>query len=354
MSIKPIKFTITFALLLAGIISLRASQSPQSLANQIEASIENGNSVFINQKFNFDTFSEIALASKKNLPKEEVTNMRKLATLIDAGTIIQNQVNKTASYRCVNIDKSSGYVKLIFRVHSNIGLNYHEYTVDYSNDMYSIVDIYTYYNDFLLSRDFYKLFKADYNQDFEKKLATLYHSKKHNKTINLFNQNIDKDNSSGLYYALRSSSYCDIEYMNELINLFDTEVSHRGTNLFILEGLFKQQAYTEILKHINILEISVGKDPYLNYLRASVYRAQNKLNRAEWLLNKAIRELPEEQTMYFSLLELYLDNNNFEGASMLLQQLVDNFNFYKDDLQPLLASYPSYLNSDEYLNWHLQ
>jgi hypothetical protein len=140
--------------------------------------------------------------------------------------------------------------------------------------------------------------------------------------------------------------------MKDLELMFDSNNPCFGKlGLMLLEGLYYQKDYHLTLWYIDQLDRAVGHDPYLNYFRASLFRSMDKPVRSEWYLNKFISDLPEKEEGYLSLLELYMESARYTDATNLLDNIIDLFGFYKEDLKPLFQNFPDFINSMEYTQW---
>lgn len=366
-------FRYTFVAFLISVLPTLStySQEPALLAKNIEASVTNINPSYINSLFHYKTFKNTIIVREKRFREFNDKFNNEVLSNLDPGSLIQAQISPSSTYTCINTYSRNNKYILVFRVNSETGLDYHEYHLSKIENEYRIVDIYMYYEDILLSqkiREVYNIVAHATHPDFfssevlkssmlklksEEKLIKSYSEGKYKKTLKQYNK-LDTEIQSErniMLYALKASSYLSSDDMHSVLNKFTPETYSNGLNLIVLEGLYTQEEYHNTLEYIDKVDESVETDPYLNFLRASVYKALGETDKAEWFLNKLMQDLPNEQSIYFSLLELYLENGRYADASLVLTDLSNNFGFYKEELAPLLSIYPKYLDSEECVTW---
>ena len=367
---------ITCLFLIIGINSFSRSfelnNEALKLAGYIEASIENGNPSYLNSLFHYKYFSKGLLNYNSDFKEFNQKFEAEIIEYLDPGNLILDQVDKNGAYKFINAYSDDDNLIFIFRVYTETGLDYHEYFLQDIDGEYKIVDIYMYYDDILLSEQvagLYKIISQNvlpelYTKDnisstkklliSEQKLLKSLVNKDYKKTFKQWRnfENSIKESRKVMTYAVRAASYTNFEEMESIYNRINNNYSNtNGINLIVLEGLFEQGKYSLTLKYIDNLDKAVHYDPYLNYLRASVYKTIEKPDKAEWFLNKFIEDLPDDKSGYFSLLELYLENSKYNDATLLLDKLTELFGFYKEEFKPILNDYPNYTNSQEYAQW---
>ena len=342
------------------------------LGNYIELSIENRNPYFINKAYDYHgLFWEV---SDKAVHSEEFNTIISdgFSTAVDVGNIILDQTSENGSYTLISNETSEKQVKLLYRVLSASGLDYHEYTLTEKEGNLLISDIYMFYDGLNINRiakTYYDFARLGYVHEdppgkdntaledktkIEKKFLSYFLNGNYYKLIKKWD-NLDarlrKDTDLALY-ALRASSYFNVDKMRSLIAYISSDQNHAyQLSLVVLEGLFAQQEYQLTLTYIDQLDKAIHNDPYLDFFRASVYKAMNDHDRSVWYLNKFIQELPQEESGYLSLLELYLTRKQFTKAIELLDQITETFGIYKSDLLSIVQNYPGFVKSPEYSNW---
>ena len=370
------KFRFILHIILPVFLSFHLSLAAQTvdakkIAKYIQASVENANPSYLNSLFHYNSFAAKFVDNDVRLYDFNKQFHAQASNSIDPGSLISAQMSPGSSYQLINITAEGKKYTYTFRVNSESGLDYHKYFLEEIDNELRVVDIYMYYEDILLSNKVASVYNIlckveqaelfttqeiksqeslnNYRDKFREYLV----EGKTDKILKQYSKLDDsyKTDRDILMIALRAASNTDLKETMSLYQKTKDFEHGYGANLIVLEGLYTQEAYQEILTYIDRVDRSVGSDPYLNYLRASVFKATGKNQKAEWLLNKTIQELPNEQSAYFSLLEIYLESSRFTDASKLLDTLSSTFGFYKEELAPLLIAYPGYIESDEYTTW---
>jgi hypothetical protein len=344
----------------------------EKVAYYIESSIENNNPSFINLNFQYEHFCAAFVNTNASHSEFNSSFVTELESYLTPGNLVLDQAGSVYSYQFVSSFSEGDKTSMVFRLQSEGGLDYHEYTLVKEEGNYRIIDLYMFYDGTRLSEQIAELYQVLSEtmlpEIYKKKNAkdTKQHLQAEKKMLNnLAGEDFSKatkqwqkldiklrNKKSILLYALRAASYTDATLTKQIfdkINVLYPETE--GAKLIVLEGLFIQKEYNQTLKYIDQLDEAVHTDPYLNYLRASVYKNMQETERAEWLLNKCIVDLPRSEAGYFSLLELYLESERYTDATSILTQITENLGFLKDDLNTLVQNYPEFASSQEYTMW---
>ena len=152
--------------------------------------------------------------------------------------------------------------------------------------------------------------------------------------------------------GMRIASHLDSDIcMSEYNQFVDNMPSHGGTYLIALQSFVVNQNQNMALQCVDSLDHYIEGDPFLNMLRANLYFQEKDFDQAEIRLRALIEDMPDYEEGYFSLLGLYLQTKDYSCATGLLDQMTENFNYYKEDVKTLLQEYPDFVASKEYQNW---
>jgi hypothetical protein len=342
-----------------------------SFAKQIEESIENRNPSYFNLSFNSDALvSEILsshLMKTDSVFNKGFTDGIKMS--LDLGTIVINELGTNGSFQFIHAIKRNNDTWLVFRLLSENGINYHEYKVEPDVKNYKITDGYFYLSGDKLSESLYHIYEkyvymlsrskaedtewAKILEELEK-IKTLYSEGKTQKAYKYFS-NIPETYQTNktiqcakinVASGLDHKTYLDI--FNEYMVTYPDEP---GKYLIPLDGLVSQGCYDLALQYLDSLDNALMTDPLLDFFRATIYYETNSTEKSADYLVKLIVAMPDFETAYLSLLNIYLTQNKFEEATDLLNKMIVSFNTYKEDLYPFLAEYPEYLKSPLYQEW---
>jgi tetratricopeptide (TPR) repeat protein len=140
-------------------------------------------------------------------------------------------------------------------------------------------------------------------------------------------------------------------YLNVFNEFMSTYPDEPGKYLIPLDGLVTHGYYDLALKCLDSLDDALFADPILNFFRANLCYESGKSEQAVDYLKILLNDMPDFEVGYISLLNIYLAENKYVEATSLLDKIILTFNTYKEDIYPLLANYPEYLNSPLYREW---
>jgi len=345
------------------------TDSLDAFAIRIEESIMNSNPMYLNQCFDYKTF----LNKIKYLEKPEYSEFNKgfregLNENFSPGRIVIDELLNNGSFTYLGIKKTNKGISLLFRIFNSSGINYHEYSINKNGSEFYINDIYIYNNYNYLSCLFNDLYTETLYMSFGIKdniYSDFLHAKMH-----LLN-NIEKGkykkaykswqvlpneikiNRQILLLAIKASGNTEPADLTKTLNIYNS-VNENDQRIYLLpvEDLINSKEYTKAFEYIEKFSLTVNYDPFLNYYRASMLRGLGNTQKAEWVFNNMITEMPKEQSGYFGLLELYIEELNYKNATDLLSRIETNFGLYKKDLSALLINYYDFQCSNEFKNWY--
>jgi hypothetical protein len=248
------------------------------------------------------------------------------------------------------------------------GINYHEYSINKNGSEFYINDIYIYNNYNYLSCLFNDLYtetlylsfgiKNNEHSDFIKAKIHLLSDVEKGKYKKAYKSwqvlpNEIKINRQILLLAIKASGNTDPADLTKILNIYNS-ANENDQRIYLLpvEDLINSEEYSKAFEYIEKFSTTVNYDPFLDYYRASMFRELGNTQKAEWVFNNMIAKMPKEQSGYFGLLELYIEELNYKNATDLLSRIENNFGLYKKDLSDLLINYSDFQCSNEFKNWY--
>ena len=333
------------------------------LGKQLESSISSGNPYYFNLCFNTESIIDSAILSNPKNAENSFAQgfIEGLKQQFDPGNAILELIGADGSFTFIRAYKRDGRSKLLFRLISSNGINYHEYDVGQKDEKLVLTDAYIFttaqtisgtykniYNKYFLNLPEYRISRADKKIQ---RLAAIGNSRKAYKQWLNLPENIRFSKTNQLM-GIHLASKLDREtYFGAYIEFMNHFPDEPGKYFIALEGLIKQGYYHAALKAIEKLDEYIQTDPILNVIKADIYYESGDTQNAEEHLNKLIEEMPEYETGYLNLLGLYIEENEFMKATLLLDKIILTFNASKEDLQQIVTDYTDFLQSDEFKNW---
>lgn len=328
---------------------------------QIESSLNSQNPYFFNLSFDTDrlllhVFERYGQSPDASFHKGFVDG---ITQNLDLGSLLVNDLNSGGNIELVAVNNGQ-QASIIFRMIGLNGINYHEYYVEKVEGKLKITDAYIYSSGQRISESVGELYvnswfniTTEYTETIEQ-IKNLHLQGKDNKAFRKWEQLSfnAKTEKSNLLTGLEIASKTDRDAFFEVYNLFTLYYPDEpGKYLIPLDGLIASGLYERALACIDSLDQVVMHDPILNFVRANIYYEAGKVENAENALGILIETMPDFELGYFSLLDIYLQEDNYARATLLLDQMVYVFQNYKEDYAPLFANYPDFVNSPEYQEW---
>jgi tetratricopeptide (TPR) repeat protein len=343
-------------------------------ANCIEESIQNGNPSFLNKAFDFNFFMQKIYSVHKSNNETEFNEgfQEGLKNNFDIGSMIINEINKKGSYTFLHSSTKNGSPRLLFRLMSEKGINYHEYEIKQVDGNPMIVDIFLFNSGENISESIgsiYETFRtmnakdniesneALVNYKELQKIKTLVSRGKNRKAFNYW-LNLPTEircTKTFLIAGIQLASGMDKEKFELAYTDFQKFFPDNQSKFLIpIEGFIASGNYPKALSCIDSLDARLDTDPMLNYLRAKfLYEMGNKIESAN-RLNMLIQSIPDFENGYLSLLQLYINDKAYLKATEILDKMVSNLNYYKSSMNSYLSNYPEFYQSNEFQIWFNQ
>lgn len=375
---KFCKFSGSLILYLLPVIANSAEINNAQLieyAGRIETSFLNHNPAFFTNSFNFQLFvKQFSDNSEKTEIKAFNDNYTAgLRLNFDPGIIIEAALADKSYMKFLGIKNRESGKSLLFQLISTAGIDYHEYMLDLSSEKPQVFDVYIYSNYCYLSTTIGNSYTEQFSAAFPEKSAYAENGLQANHLIEIRNNfsvllsknkyekigkrysilpdNLQVDQQI-LLMAIKSASHFDQNLTSGLIDRYQKNFGNDNRIYFLpIEGSFINGDYATTLEYINKFSTEVLQDPFLNFYRGVLLKKTGNLQKAEWLFSKLTEELPQLQTGYFSLLDLYIETGRYAMAASLLNQIETGFGYYKTELAMYLHNFEKFTSSDAYMAW---
>lgn len=334
----------------------------QNFGLQLEYSLSSQNPYYFNLSFDTEqllknVFEEYGHSPDNNFHQGFVDG---IISNLDIGSLLVNELSSGGNIELISVRTEGEKPSLIFRLTGAKGINYHEYYVESLNDKLKLTDVYIYSTGQLISESVGQLYVSswynienDYARELQK-INQLKFDRKIKKAFHIWEQLPDaaKKEKANLLLGIELSTHLNTNDFYNTYNLFSLHYPEEpGKYLIPLDGLIASGLYETALQNLDSLDKLVQTDPILDFVRANIYYEAHKPAKAKESLNKLIEAMPQFELAYFSLLDIYLKENDYQGATGLLSKMTLVFNNYKEDYTPLFADYPDFIESNEYRDW---
>lgn len=347
-----------------------------SIGNKIDETLTNKNKEYVNKIYDINELSKRFIIDSKNkkIKKYNESFINGFSSSFDFGKIILNQIDDGATYDYLNFQKNSdGDYYLLFRLYGN-GLNYHKHLIKKINGEYKIIDTYISLTGEFLSDTFSSIYKGLLHKggllsNFIKKkknnsisdlfkikqMKKLKNEGKYQEAHNLYNTISKEGKKKKLYKItnlmivaqLNDTIYADAidDYEKE----FPNDVS---LYLVSVDGYILSKKYDKAMEAINNLDVAIGGDSFLNFLRGNLYYLKEEFDNSEAKFKEVIEEYPNFLDAYDSLLTIYIETDKTTEAIKILNIMVSDFDLPKDILyNTLKETFPKFYNKEEVVKW---
>ncbi len=341
-------------------------------AKNLEESLKNNNPTFLNNSIDFqELFNEVIKFSGELYAFNEGFK-QSVKFNVGLGSLIMDEVEGKGDIELVTYKTDSNTAWFLLRTFSTEGINYYKLFGKIKDGSVIIRDAYIYKTAQLYSTHLSSLYasilfgkEADFELPYRsdkmaekvrslENISDLIIQKKYSKVLKKWGkypEGIRYDREI-LLSAIEASSFVDVLYTKKLVSEYTERFGREGSiYLLLLDGFYVQRKYNETLSVIDSIAIGVFNDPLLNLYRGMIYSDMGDSRKAEHFFKMLIAEEPDVKTGYFSLIFLYLKDEKYTSAIHILDQLRNNYGYYKADFSKMFQQYPKFLNSKEYIDW---
>ncbi len=283
------------------------------------------------------------------------------------GTILCSAIDESAYIKFLGMKTMSPPTGL-FRIISNDGLNYQEIELGSDETGQAVIkDFYSYKEAELFSQGMRRLYLInlseeveDFNHPYADALPVISQSA----------QLADAGQIGKAFHLLKSLPKEVKEQKIILLMMLNMGFDLGEDSLAIAKDLFKSiypddpfyelkmldfsfysRDNDKILSAIEILRAEIGQDPYLNVLKAAIFKNKENYLEAEALLRDAIEVEPEHDEAYWLLFEILAKTKKHKESIDLMEIFKTNFDQNAADFLILDAGYDELMASPAFKEW---
>ncbi|MDH4227348.1 MAG: hypothetical protein OEV59_06305 [Deltaproteobacteria bacterium] len=364
-----------FCVLLSVNMSNAANAGFQEFLEKLEQSMNERDPELFNESLDMEGLTRKAVSGydvDDKMMKSLIESMTKGLKTNPVGTTIIAMMGEKGSFTFLKMRAKD---KALFRMITNDGgVNYYELYLGEGGDSVKIEDMYVFSNGERTSDTFRRVLvpiiyeekkgligkTLGWESDFVKHLPDI-------KKMQTLGNNGDIDGALTEYYALPASVKKDKtimllriryasatedtkEYMKALTDFEKFYPGDPARDLLLIDYYTIKEKYKEAIASIDSLNKRIGEDPYLYYLRSSVYMVAGDYAGAKASATKAIAADPYMLDAYWALVSISLQEKNYKETATLLTKLEKDFKMEFEDLTKIEA-YSGFVKSAEYKKW---
>lgn len=343
-----------------------------------EADAAKGDGAALNSRFNMDLILETAM-NGIDIPAQAkadfTTGFKSGLQRAGLGQQIVAELQQGGMWKLLRVHKQKGRRLAWFRMKGPAGLNYHHLILNKNSageikvsDLYimaagemlsstlrrGILPVAASANRSMLSK--LVTSESEYVKSFKQIVAFQNAVKEgqHQQALVLYAalpESVQQDKTMLMLRLKAASLAQDWEnYRQAIESLKKAYPNEPNADLLGIDTYCLQKDFDGALKCIDRVEQSVGGDPYLDELRASVQMQNEKIPEAKALAAKAIRLDPPSLDAYWVLVTISLTEKNHPETLALLKSIKQTFVMEFADMNTL-PEYADFVKSPEYQMW---
>jgi hypothetical protein len=289
------------------------------------------------------------------------------------GGTLKKQIAEKGSYTLLRIREQGGVRKALFRIISPNGVNYHDYHLTATEGGgVKVSDIYVYQTAERLSETFRrmmvssKLGRGDLSKPLTRSQTDYIDGLRKAGEAREVLQKGDPAEYLRRYAALpravqrekgilvlRTMAASQVGEKEALEALEDFKKTYPGDpciDLVSIDPLTKLKKYDQVIDALDRLEKSVGGDPYLDFLRASVHLLDEKAAKAKECARRCVEREPSQEDAYWLLVQLTLKEKAWAETVQWLSSIEKTLKLEIGDLSQNRL-YEEFLKTPEYKAW---
>lgn len=120
----------------------------------------------------------------------------------------------------------------------------------------------------------------------------------------------------------------------------------------MLDKYFLEEKYEKVLAAIGTIEAFIGEDDYLHYQKGLVYHLMGDLKKSEAEMREAIQRRPSEELYYWELLTILEWQKDYAGCVKILNAVQEEFSYSKVALkEKTLEGYNVFPYTKKFRRW---
>lgn len=285
-------------------------------------------------------------------------------------------IKSGASYDVVNYyyDTFEDKYHLLFRTYSeNDGLNYHDYQLNYTNEKFSIEDIYIYTTGEYVSDTIKQLYMINLpktlieNMDYtERRMNSilffyeykeLMEQKKYKEAYNLLSNLEGNIKNQKVIYIMKiqvASAINEIYYMEAIDELLKKFPNDPSTQLMAVDYYVMLKDYNATLAALDALQTATN-DSFVTFMRGNLSWEFNDYKSAEKAYKATMQEYPNFENVRLNLVYMYDEAKMFEPCMKMLDDFIAKDYYTKQDLINFIDNTTNKLQNistaEIYLKW---
>lgn len=369
--------SLAVSLLTAFAVTVR-SDAPANLRNEfaqkLETSIRKGETGFLNERFDVAAFVERMFAGRE-MTKDVITQQREqFAKDVPFGNALAETVKQGGKFKFVRLHKSAGETRALFRMLTDGGFNYFDFTLIADNNTVRVADVYIFSAGELFSESMLRAFlpalgrhnrrvaktfskaEADYMEYAPQVRAIRNAMRRHDpeRALTLYRRlprTVQRQRNVALLrvYAGVAHGWDSVECKRAIAHLTKHFPDSSASQMLLFQDHNARNEYAQMFTVIAALKKATGDLAYTEYLRGNVFYKQKKTKRARTAFMTAIMAEPEFDDAHAALVALALERKDWKAVSRRLLRLQE-LNVEFGDLTKI-PIYAQYVKTSEYVNW---
>jgi tetratricopeptide (TPR) repeat protein len=333
-----------------------------------------GDTDYINQLFDKEfIMDKILIKSDESYIQSFNEGFKEGMKTFDYGQRILQEMGESGTYDFLRSSiKPSGAYHLLFRIHGDDGLNYHDYKLKEINGEVKIVDVYYFTSGEYFSktlRDLYssavarkpnmvsRFLKTTVVDDSKNiiKVKTLMQQGKYQEAYNVFKKLSSefREQKAVKILAVQITANLDEDLYERIIADYEKSFPNDPSLYLIsLDGEFLRGNYENALQLINNLDKAVGGDEFLDFYRTNVYFGKGDYVNAEKYARQLLYNYPFYVDAHVTLVTIFVEQKRYEEALKPLEKFYSTFELTKEGMKEAIADdYPEFSKSKVYQDW---
>lgn len=278
-----------------------------------------------------------------------------------------------ASYHSIGTQFREGQQHVLFRLNSEAGMNYHDFTLGRVDGSVRATNMYIYLSGESLSETWRRVMlpmAVEENKNWMQKLTTKESEfAKHVKefhalsqavragnfetALNIYNslpKSVQNEKVVMLFRLQAASPLGDDEYIRAAQDFRRVHPDEKCLDLLMIDAHYLRGQYEEAIQCINRLDKALGGDPFLNVHRANMLLELGKQDEAIAAARKAVEGAPEEADSYWTLVSVANHSNDHALTLEALRKLENQFEIDWLDLRES-PEFTGFVESSEGKAW---
>lgn len=363
------------------------SQAPVSdaealaFAESVPETVRSGSDAEINALFDWDALLARAVKGVDAHPRLQKQFIEGSKVSLNNGAVaasLRLAIENGGSYSLLRTFRKGSKQRALFRLlDPSTGLNYHDVLLGKDeNGTVRILDMYVYLSGEPMSRSMRRMYLnavsaepsgllsrltgADnefvkHNREFLKLIQSV-HAGEYEEALNIYfglPEQFRTDKIVMLMYIRAAQNLGDETYARALDDFRQQHAGDRSVDLISIDAWILKGQYAEAFEGLDRLDEGLGRDPYLDIVRANVHLQSGNYDLARSFAEAAITEDATLLDGYWALVSVSLADRDFAATAKWLTAIQEEFGIEFEDLREV-PEYSEFVKSDEFEQWSQQ